>query len=103
MQNRYSTISQTTAAIDTTTEHIDLIHANLHETVGDFNENDNEELQYEGLPNETIDYQRKNTSEQYLPEYNRIDIPASIEWGKIEQLTIHTINGIISQINNILR
>ena len=82
VQNRYSTISRTMAAIDTTTEHIDLTHANLHETVGDFNEDDNEELQYEGLPNETIDYQRENTSAQYLPEYNRIDIPASIKWGK---------------------
>ena len=79
MQNRYSIISQTTAAIDTTTEHIDLTHANLRETVGDFNEDDNEELHYEGLPNETIDYQRENTSAQYLSEYNRIDIPASIE------------------------
>ena len=82
VQNRYSTTSPAAAAIDATTEHIDLTHANLHETVGDFNEDDNEELQYEGLSNETIDYQRENTSAQYLPEYNRIDIPASIEWGK---------------------
>ena len=82
VQNQYSTISQTMAAIDTTTEHIDLTHTNLHETVSDFNEDDNEELQYESLPHKTIDYQRANTSAQYLPEYNRIDIPASIEWGK---------------------
>ena len=56
----------------------------MRETVGDFNEDDNEELHYEGLPNETIDYEREKTSAQYLPEYNRIDIPASIEWGKSE-------------------
>ena len=57
----------------------------MHETVSDFNDEYNKELQCPGLPNEiTIqaDDQRENTKEQYPPEYSKIGIPTSIEWGK---------------------
>ena len=84
VKNRDFVISQSSAAIITTIEHVDSTHANLHEMVGDLNDDDNKELQYEGLSNETIEYQGENNGVQYLPEYNKIETPTSIEWGKSE-------------------
>ena len=108
VQTRDIASSQITAAIETTNEHAKLlIDANLHETVGDFNNDYNEESQYAGLPNETItqiDDQRENTREQYLPEYNRIDIPESIEWGRSDNgspILIQT-STIINAYNEII-
>ena len=86
LRGRDIAIFQTTAAIETTAEHVDLLSCgNLHEMVSDFNDQYNKELQCPGLPNENTiqtDDRGENAKEQYLPEYSTIGIPTSIEWGK---------------------
>ena len=83
LRGRDIAIFQTTAAIETTAiettaKHADLLSCgNLHETVSDFNDEYNKELQCPGLPNEiTIetDDHGENTKEQYLPKYSTIGI-----------------------------